>query len=349
MLEDLAFSVGRQGVLGDVKVVVPPAARPGKRRPGLIKGSGQTVLSPLGSSGECQLQEPSMKESYLSKARPRSLGLQDSLSGWQAPEPRMAEALDGTSDAEVARLHAMIAELSAQCHRQAKELLDHRSQATTSGSDVCRHEEELRQRATSSTSPARAPPSATHAEVQTDETELMSIYREQLDAMHKEVAMKGRELRKVQETVHTLRAELNQQKRLADQYKDQVDTLEAQLVGATQAQQRAEDEKAMAQWRLRTAEGAARGERSCTPGPASARVMKAWSEASCSPADGAFHGSAGARPASAIGRSGTFVLDGRLATEDSGGSEDDSDESEGEEITIFQRPATISRNMVGGA
>lgn len=115
-------------------------------------------------------------------------------------------------------------------------------------------------------------------------------FTEQLDAVHREAAQKGRELRRVQETVRTLRAELEQEKIMGQQYRGEVEDLEAQLSRSLQKEQHADRERALAEWRLRNAEAApglgqsgrpstsSRLSRSCTPQPGAARVMKAWAE-----------------------------------------------------------------------
>jgi len=108
---------------------------------------------------------------------------------------------------------------------------------------------------------------------------------EQLDFIHREAANKGKEVRKLQETVRLLRAELQQEKLVSEQYRGQVEGLEKQLQDAMQKQHRAEGEKSLVEWRLKNAEGAGRSSRSCTPQrgctpqPASSwNLMNAWAE-----------------------------------------------------------------------
>mmetsp|Transcript_69324 Transcript_69324/g.129497 ORF Transcript_69324/g.129497 Transcript_69324/m.129497 type:complete len:295 (+) Transcript_69324:97-981(+) len=293
MLEDLAFSVGKDGVIGDVKVVVPAESRPtrGRRRPGLRTARGGHALSPLRSYGESAVEEPSFKEAYIGKGRPRSL----SSTGWQTVDPPNAETVLG--------------------HAEKPPAL-----------------------------PASTPCGARSQEVQTDEMFESSADHPDMEAMHREMAHRMRELRQLQESVHSMRAELKQQTQLAEQYKGQVDVLEEQLAEATLKQQRAEDERAWAMSRLRNLDPTGRQAIPGAAQPPSAKAIKAWSDAICNPAAsprGEPRGERQSPRVQAAENHGATVHDG-------GDAADGSDESDGEEITIFQRPSRTGRRLSAG-
>eukprot|EP00929_Paragymnodinium_shiwhaense_P056789 TRINITY_DN28436_c0_g1_i1.p1 TRINITY_DN28436_c0_g1~~TRINITY_DN28436_c0_g1_i1.p1 ORF type:complete len:470 (-),score=69.88 TRINITY_DN28436_c0_g1_i1:205-1614(-) len=138
-------------------------------------------------------------------------------------------------------------------------------------------------------------------QTQSSKCQFCEEQRCQLDAMHKEAGVRSREQRRMQETVQTLRDELEQEKSLAEQYKEQMAAMEVQLQDAVQKQLKAEDERTLLEFRLRSAEGVQGGfmgrpssrahnthSRSCTPcltapggpgsGPGAGHVMKAWGE-----------------------------------------------------------------------
>lgn len=123
---------------------------------------------------------------------------------------------------------------------------------------------------------------------QTEDSEQLAMRFEtqgrQLDALHREAGDKGRELRKAQDTIATLRRELHQERDLVECYREQVEVLEQHLANALQKQRNAEDERTVAEWRLRTAAGHSSLSRSCTPQP-SAKNRAAWADNSsdCTP------------------------------------------------------------------
>eukprot|EP00747_Dinoflagellata_sp_TGD_P026083 gnl/TRDRNA2_/TRDRNA2_131697_c0_seq3.p1 gnl/TRDRNA2_/TRDRNA2_131697_c0~~gnl/TRDRNA2_/TRDRNA2_131697_c0_seq3.p1 ORF type:complete len:403 (+),score=70.66 gnl/TRDRNA2_/TRDRNA2_131697_c0_seq3:59-1267(+) len=138
------------------------------------------------------------------------------------------------------------AELSSRCERQEQEI------------------EELRKRVreleAQATRGMGAPLSARGATKWPPEPDLPNTSMEvaemaaQLEAMHVEVGEKTRELRKSQESIRQLQSEVKIQANLAEQYREEVKTLEDQLARAKSTQQRAEDERCIVEWQLRNAE-----------------------------------------------------------------------------------------------
>lgn len=109
--------------------------------------------------------------------------------------------------------------------------------------------------------------------------------RRQLDALHKEAGEKGRELRKVHETVRLLRSELQHQQLLAEQYRTQVEVLEEQLKAAMHQRRQLVDEALTAE----------------TPGRVGSRPSSAGAARSCGTASNSPM-SIVPRPTSATGR-----------------------------------------------
>lgn len=131
------------------------------------------------------------------------------------------------SEEDFLRLQGIVLELQQRCSLQQKEL------------DVLRR-------------PNQVP--STHAEVQTeacggpikraDSASFEQVERQELDALHREVGEKSRELRKTQDTVRLLRSELQQQQQVSEQYRSQVDMLEEQLrITTMQSRQQASSPK----------------------------------------------------------------------------------------------------------
>lgn len=102
-------------------------------------------------------------------------------------------------------------------------------------------------------------------------------FTEQLDQILRDGAQKSKDMRRLQETVQTLRAELHQEKLISEQYRDTSEVLEEQLRKTLQNQHRAAAEKTLADWHLRQA--GTRQSRSATTQPQSARARKAWADA----------------------------------------------------------------------
>jgi len=175
-------------------------------------------------------------------------------------------------------------------------------------------------------------------ECQTDER----VFTEQIDFIHRDAAQKGKECRKLQETIRLLRAELQQEKLVSEQFREQVEGLEKQLQDAMRKQHRAEGERSLVEWRLRNAEGAGgRMSRSCTPQPGSSRsLMKAWAEPGRTQDDGEPIAPSNDDPHRALGSSGSARSPCQGAREDdSESAEDSAAESEGsEDMEVFHPP-----------
>lgn len=245
-----------------VRATAPPSELPITPRPPLVPlppaaGPRPSSLPRLGSAG----------------ARPNGLSA--------APRSRVAEAEAG-ADAEMLRMRFSIGELQAMCDRQAKEIAHLRQQVSASDAQYDRSVASLEIAravpAVAAASSPRVPAASSEQACQTEE----HVFNQQIDNIHKEAALKGKEVRKLQETVKLLRAELQQEKLVSEQFREQVDGLDTQLKGAMLKQHQAESELSLGNWRLRNAEGAGRMSsmsRSCTPSmAASQRLIKAWAE-----------------------------------------------------------------------
>jgi len=188
-----------------------------------------------------------------------------------------------------------MAELQARCEQQEKEIAVLRQKVNGGGSSNASCEATPRcdtkeaTRGVTSTSTGSATEGVITERVAKQCDQLVQteerMFLEQLDLVHKEAAQKGKELKKLQETVRLLREELAQEKVVGEQYRGQVEGLEAQLKDAMLKQHRAESERSVAEWRSQQGrEGIGPGQcgrlsRSSTPQPGMSRnLIKAWAE-----------------------------------------------------------------------
>lgn len=270
-------------------------------------------------------------------------------------------AAEAAADAEMLRMRFAIGELQAKCDRQEKELAAFRQQGADASAVVTSNTTKaqvFRDLMSSSMGvPIQGAPSAPRDRANQNGDGVMA---QELDLIHREAAQKSKDLRKLQETLAMVRAELNQEKMVSDQYREQVENLEMQLKNAMQKQHRAEGERTVVEWRLRNAEGAGRLSRSCTPQPGASRsLIKAWAEPGKISEDGeiiasesgdfsgAFDDQAAARPASrgsalvGHGSAGhSRQLGGMMGDEDSESDKEESAvESDGsEDLEVFHPP-----------
>mmetsp|Transcript_61296 Transcript_61296/g.143453 ORF Transcript_61296/g.143453 Transcript_61296/m.143453 type:complete len:262 (+) Transcript_61296:38-823(+) len=184
------------------------------------------------------------------KRRPRPGGL---LRG-KAP-PREDEASCETSAEEIARLQSVLSSLNEQAELPRSELQNCRTQL---------------------------PKVMVEAEVQTEPDpgdfrkscaaaeDACEVQREQLDALHQEVGDKSRELRRSQDTVKLLRAELEQQRQVSEQYRLQTEMLEEQLRQTSDRLKRSESKNAEAR----------HTSSSSTLTPCSVSLPKSWKDSS---------------------------------------------------------------------
>lgn len=103
---------------------------------------------------------------------------------------------------------------------------------------------------------AAAPkPNVSTAGTQTEDDliEQCNIQREQLDGMYASVGEAKSQVRNMQHTVTLLQNELSAQQAISEQFRDQVFELEERLRLEAQQRDRAEQEKTLLEWQLRTA------------------------------------------------------------------------------------------------
>lgn len=172
------------------------------------------------------------------KRRPRP----SSLSGRSvcASDAPCAQSARAPSE-ELARLHRCVLELSLKCEKQGAELEElRRGAAQPQVGGNADH-------ATTATHSASSTASLAVG-VQTDTassdraTGDMKEQQEHWDSVHREAGEKGRELRKVQDTVRLLRVELQHQCEVAAQFKVQTEALQEQLTKALLQRRQAEAE-----------------------------------------------------------------------------------------------------------
>jgi len=234
----------------------------------------------------------------------------------QSPGPRRAiedpsEALadsreesDRLTAEEVARLRHLVGELTLRCQNHEQELLEFRQRQPDPGAAPGSLEglplaaprlraaspaivDDVVVVADSHSSVEQAcqtedgiPPESSHAASEVRQAQMTYELEAQLDSMHREVGDKTREIRKVQDTVRMLRAELQQERLVSDQYRVQVELLETQCHAAQQMLRHAPVDDSPRHGASSRSGTPGAQSRSGTPRPASARVTKAWGEGS---------------------------------------------------------------------
>lgn len=244
MLDDSSFSLSR--------VPVPPSsARPRSHRrahvPPRLPGLGSSLLVSPRLPGEGLLDDipfPQRRDtSPATVRRGKSAGLQPQCPEWLTPKP-LARAVSGAgsdasdygeagegSQAEMLRLRSENSQLLARIERQGRELEELRRGSRRGGAEGANESvDHLRERQLG----------------------------DQLDEAHRDLGDKARELRKAHELIRTLQGDLQQQTQTAEQYRLELEQAEAQMRDAVLKQRTAEDERSVAEWRLRTAAPPAR-------------------------------------------------------------------------------------------
>jgi hypothetical protein len=91
------------------------------------------------------------------------------------------------------------------------------------------------------------------SQTEDDLVERIQIQAEQLDSLYESAGAKSREVNHLQGTVRNLQKELQAHQKLSEQVRDQVSELEARLAEEIQLRHRAEEERTILEWQLRTA------------------------------------------------------------------------------------------------
>jgi len=159
------------------------------------------------------------------RRRPRPPGITPSvLKTNKDSHSKSASSTKDESGIEVAKesgnMSSVVAELTATCKKQSLELsaLRQKLRELEASDGICTKQHRLQASCDKNT--------------QTSDLVLIEtceMQRQQLDAIHKEVGDKGRELRKAQDTVRMLRAELEREREFSEQFRVQVEVLEEQL------------------------------------------------------------------------------------------------------------------------
>jgi hypothetical protein len=166
-------------------------------------------------------------------------------------------------------------------------------------------------------------------------------FTDQLDAIFRESASKAKELRRIQETLQTVRAEARQEKLMADQFRSQVEVLEEQLQVSLQKQHRAEMDRTFADRQLRNST-AERPSSSSMPQPRKMHARRAWAEG-FSEHSPEISNQVGSTEHLGKVRSEGFVQDDESELGASSGSESDSLSDGKEDFHIFHPPASARR------
>merc|ERR1740117_1136671 len=215
-----------------------------RRRPrptGMMRGATPPTECPIAPRPPPGPMPPGATPRPTSVPRLGSLSARGS-SERPPPMTKVASA-EAAADAELLRMRFSIGELQAKCDRQEKELAAFRQQGADAGAVVTSNTTKAQVfRGLMSSSmgvPIQGAPAAARDRANQNGDGVMA---QELDLIHCEAAQKSKDLRKLQETLTMVRAELNQEKMVSNQYREQVDGLEMQLRNAMQKQHRAEGE-----------------------------------------------------------------------------------------------------------
>lgn len=263
MLDDLAFSVGKSkfpaAMLDNPSDgrPTPPrsASRPSPRPPGGRPGARPVMIgAPRQSSCQASIPFPSC-------------------------DGGSSSVLDAESEEDPVKLRRLNAELLARCNWQASELKDLRKKVDEANGRSPWQSQESPRRPIATPAAPRVSESKSQG-AQTDEVSVddrLDIQNQQLDAVHALVGEKVREIGRLREHIKTVEGQVKQQSVLAEQYRTELESVEAQMKNSTQKQHRAEDERSLAEWKLRSVTTPRASGRAKTPQDViQARAANAW-------------------------------------------------------------------------
>jgi hypothetical protein len=160
----------------------------------------------------------------------------------------------------IEQLEATNARLRARCERQERTLVEMGKQlkALRSGQQEVAEQKpavEAVEKLTGSNLPSasKAPAVDCASQTEDDLMERIQLQQEQLDSIYESVGAKSREVMHLQNTVRNLQKDVQAHQTLSEQFRDQVSELEAQLAEEVQQRHRAEEERTILEWQLRTA------------------------------------------------------------------------------------------------
>lgn len=250
MLDDLAFSIRGPPA--------PPGAPSGKRRP--ARPVPRQPASPAAPVPRCTTPRGSAAGSAAAAVAALG-GSRCGTPRGSAPDFADFPAAGGEpEEGQEAALRRENAELSALCQKQREDIEALKARLNALEDDGGGH--------------------AARCEAQ----------EEELETLQTALARKGMELRRAQEHSASLERDMRKHEQLAERFRNEVEDLEHRLRDLTQLKQRAEDEREIAEWHLKSAASARGTKRPGSRGTFSSRpatgcqappVGLAWGEAAC--------------------------------------------------------------------
>eukprot|EP00746_Dinoflagellata_sp_MGD_P006853 gnl/MRDRNA2_/MRDRNA2_113516_c0_seq1.p1 gnl/MRDRNA2_/MRDRNA2_113516_c0~~gnl/MRDRNA2_/MRDRNA2_113516_c0_seq1.p1 ORF type:complete len:358 (+),score=92.14 gnl/MRDRNA2_/MRDRNA2_113516_c0_seq1:153-1226(+) len=251
-MDDLAFSLTPsggskppllfRGSASGSSAGVPRA--PSLKRP----GSRSTLVyadQASGSAEENGTPVARLKAGYVAPSLPAGLDKQTSGES------------EGSQQKSVEQLEATNARLRARCEQQERTLkaMGKQLSALRSGKADPGEQQPVLVEVEAKPTPATVSPDLVDGCTQTDDDliERCQIQQEQLDALYEAAGAKSREVHQLQETVWSLQKDLQAHQKLSEQFREQVMELETSLAESTQQRHRAEEERTILEWQLRTA------------------------------------------------------------------------------------------------
>lgn len=260
-MDDLAFSLTPSGgskppllFRGSASGSSSGAPRaPSLKRPGSRSGSRSTLvhLPVLADQASGSTEEPGtpvarLKAGYGPPSLPAGPDRQTS-----------GESIVDVSQQKIEQLEATNARLRARCEQQERTLkaMGKQLSALRSGKADPGEQQPAVVEVEAKPTPGTMSPDVVDGCTQTDDDliERCQIQQEQLDALYEAAGAKSREVHQLQETVRNLQKDLQAHQMLSEQFREQVVELEATLAESTQQRHRAEEERTILEWQLRTA------------------------------------------------------------------------------------------------
>jgi hypothetical protein len=180
-----------------------------------------------------------------------------------APERQTSGESEGTQQKSMEQLEATNARLRARCEQQERTLkaMGKQLSALRSGkADPAEQKPVVTEVDAKPMTPAVSS-NVVDGSTQTDDDllERCQIQQEQLDALYEAAGAKNREVHQLQETIRNLQKDVHAHQTLSEQFREQVLELETSLAESTHQRHRAEEERTILEWQLRTAKSVRSG------------------------------------------------------------------------------------------
>lgn len=236
-----------------------PRPRSSLRRPKETQGSGGTEPLPKLGCGRSS-SRTSIADQSSGTTDEDTTQVVRSKAGYGAPSGlgrQSGSESEATQQKTMEQLEATNARLRARCEQQERTLVAMGKQlsALRSGKPDPMEPKPTVPEVEVKSAPAACCPQVADSCTQTEDDlmERCQIQQEQIDALYEDIGAKNREVNQLQGTVRNLQKDLQAHQTLSAQFREQVVELEASLAESTQIRRRAEEERTILEWQLRTA------------------------------------------------------------------------------------------------